>query len=134
MGKMTVRRGMADYRQAGAGGILFLGLLQSQSDDLTYERRRILYRSLYSIVVAKIEIVAKLRDEEWFCKKIHDLKILQDQAGTDYRSVYESHQMDDGAENNYAELLAQILDLIWEISIRAKLIEGIIDDEKVLMA
>ena len=127
---MTIRRGMADYRQAGAGGILFMGLLQAQGQEMTYEQRRILYRAMYSNEVAKVEI-----EEDSLKKKpenynrisilIGATKLLLDQAGTDYLSSYEGHQTYDKAENNYAELLAQILDNLWEIAIKARLIESI---------
>lgn len=131
---MTVRKGMADYRQAGAGGILFMGLLQAQGQEMTYEQRRTLYRSMYSIEVAKLEVDSKLKDDPKMGMLIGSCKLMLDQAGTDYKSVYEGHQTYDTAENNYAELLAQILDTLWEIAIKAKLIESIIDDEKVIMA
>ena len=54
--EMTVRRGMADYRQAGAGGILFMYLLQAGSQEMTYEQRKILYRAAYDIECVKIEV------------------------------------------------------------------------------
>jgi len=131
---MTVRRGMADYRQAGAGGILFMGLLQAQGQEMTYEQRRILYRAMYSNEVSKVEVDKKMVVDERIGLLIGSTKILLDQAGADYLSSYEGHQSWDTAENNYAELLAQILDNLWEIAIKAKLIESIIDDDKVLMA
>jgi len=131
---MTVRRGMADYRQAGAGGILFMGLLQAQGQEMTYEQRRILYRSMYSTIVAKVEIDNKSNCDGRIGILISATKLMLDQAGETYLSSYEGHQTYDKAENNYAELLAQILDNLWEISIKARLIESIIDDEKVMMA
>ena len=127
---MTIRRGMADYRQAGAGGILFMGLLQAQGQEMNYEQRKILYRSMFSNEVAKIEAIRDTltKDTENF-KRITGCIIITDslleQAGTDYRSSYEGHQTHDDAENKYTELLAQILDNLWEIAIRAKLIENI---------
>jgi hypothetical protein len=121
---MTVRRGMADYRQAGAGGILFMGLLQAQGQEMTYEQRRILYRAMYSTVVAKVEADDKAKKDERICMLIGATKLLLDQAGLDYKAIYEGKSYDD-AENKYAELLAQILDNLWEIAIKARLIESV---------
>ena len=126
---MAIRKGMADYRQAGAGGILFMGLLQAQGQEMTYEQRRILYRSMYSNERAKIEMDASIEKNPCFsriCAVLTDTKLLLDQAGRDYQSRYEGHQTHDEAENDYAELLALILDNLWEIAIKAKLIESVI--------
>jgi hypothetical protein len=127
---MAIRRGMADYRQAGAGGILFMGLLQAQGQEMTYEQRRILYRSMYSNEVAKIEMDETLRKSPETYERLSMLigatKLMLDQAGKDYLASYEGHNTYDGAENAYAELLAQILDNLWEIAIKAKLIESVI--------
>ena len=122
---MTIRKGMADYRQAGAGGIIFMGLLQAQGQEMTYEQRRILYRSLYSAIIAKIEIDQKLILEERISLLIGSCKLMLDQAGETYLASYESHQFFSKAENDYSELLAQILDQLWELSIKAKLIESV---------
>lgn len=131
---MTVRRGMADYRQAGAGGILFMGLLQAQGQEMTYEQRRILYRSLFSLESAKLEYDPSSKKDEIIIEKIKETQKLLLQAGKDYQSHYEGHQSFDQFENAYAELLAQILDNLWIIAIKAKLVENVIDDEKVVMA
>jgi hypothetical protein len=121
---MTVRRGMADYRQAGAGGILFMGLLQAQGQEMTYEQRRILYRSMYSNEISKVEMDKKASQDERIIQLLKDTKSMLDTAGNDYKSMYEGKTYDT-AENNYAELLAQILDNLWEVAIKAKLIESI---------
>ena len=126
---MAIRRGMADYRQAGAGGILFMGLLQAQGQEMTYEQRRILYRSMYSNEVAKVEMDETIKKNTELFDRISILigstKLLLDQARTDYRAAYEGHQTCDDAENDYSELLAQILDNLWEVAIKAKLIESV---------
>jgi hypothetical protein len=126
---MTLRKGMADYRQAGAGGILFMGLLQAQGQEMTYEQRRILYRSMYSNEVAKIEMDETIKKNTELFNRISMLigstKLLLDQAGRDYLSRYEGHNTHDNAENEYAELLAQILDNLWEVAIKAKMIESV---------
>jgi hypothetical protein len=111
-----------------------MGLLQAQGQGMTYEQRRILYRSMYSTIVSKVEIDDKSNKDGRICMLISATKLMLDQAGETYLSSYEGHQTYDKAENNYAELLAQILDNLWEIAIKARLIESIIDDEKVIMA
>ena len=121
---MTVRRGMADYRQAGAGGIIFMGLLQAQGQEMTYEQRRILYRSLYSAVVAKIDMDDKTKKEQRISYLVKDTQKLLKQAGEDYQAPFEQKTYGE-IENAYSELLAQILDALWEMAIRAKLIESI---------
>lgn len=126
---MTIRRGMADYRQAGAGGILFMGLLQAQGQEMTYEQRRILYRSMYSNEVSKIEMDESIKKNQEIYSRVSivlsSTKLLLDQAGRDYMSRYEGHNTHDSAENDYAELLAQILDNLWEVAIKGKLIESV---------
>ena len=126
---MAIRRGMSDYRQAGAGGIIFMGLLQALTFPMSYEQRKILYRGLYSAIVAKIEVDKRIKlDTErdarigWL---ISAVKFLIDQAGRDYKSFFESKDSYGELENNYAELQAQILDIYWEISVKANLIEGL---------
>ena len=126
---MAIRRGMSDYRQAGAGGIIFMGLLQALTFPMDYEQRKILYRGLYSAVVAKIEVDKRIKlDTErdarigWL---ISSVKLLIDQAGRDYKASFESKETYDELENNYTELQGQILDHLWEISVKANLIEGL---------
>jgi hypothetical protein len=121
---MTVRRGMADYRQAGAGGILFMGLLQAQGQEMTYEQRRILYRAMYSNEISKVEMDKKASEDSRIIQLLKETKSMLDTAGNDYKAMYEGKTYD-SAENNYAELLAQILDNLWEVAIKAKLIESI---------
>jgi hypothetical protein len=123
---MTIRRGMADYRQAGAGGIIFMGLLQLQGQEMTYEQTRIVCRRVYSAEMAKLEIADEKisKDEIVVSSHKHCWKLIK-QSVEDYRSHFESHQSTSDAENNYAELLSQIVDELWKIAIRAKLIENI---------
>lgn len=125
---MTVRRGMADYRQAGAGGIIFMGLLQSLTIPMTYEQRKILYRGLYSAIVAKVEVDKKNKDDLTIGMLIGAVKLLIDQAGRDYKAHFESKDTYGELENNYTELQGQILDKLWEIAVKANLIETITDD------
>jgi hypothetical protein len=123
---MTIRRGMADYRQAGAGGIIFMGLLQLQGQEMTYEQTRIVCRRVYSAEMAKLEIAdEKISKDETVISSTKLCWKLITQAVADYRSHFESHQSTSDAENNYAELLSQIVDELWKIAIRAKLIENI---------
>jgi hypothetical protein len=122
---MVVRRGMADYQQAGAGGIIFLTLLQSLTVEMTYEQRRITYRGAYSAIVAKLETDEKLKNDKEIGTIIGATKILLDQAGTDYRSSFEGKTFND-LENKYCELLAQILDNLWILAIQGKLIEKVL--------
>ena len=125
---MAIRRGMSDYRQAGAGGIIFMGLLQALTFPMDYEQRKILYRGLYSAIVAKVEMDKKAKDNERIGTLIGATKILIDQAGRDYKSYFEDETSYGELENNYAELQAQILDKHWEIAVKANLIETVTDD------
>ena len=125
---MAIRRGMSDYRQAGAGGIIFMGLLQSLTFPMSYEQRKILYRGLYSAIVAKVEVDKKVKEDKHIGMLISGVKILIDQAGTDYKSFFESKDSYGELENNYAELQAQILDKHWEIAVKANLIETVTDE------
>jgi len=129
---MAVRRGMADYRQAGAGGIIFMGLLQAQGEEMSYEQRKILYRSLYSAMLAKVELTELGKHLDRVDMLIGATKILLDQAGTNYLSIFENHASFSTAENNYSELLAQILDSLWEIAMKGKLIENIVVDQEMV--
>ena len=122
---MAIRRGMSDYRQAGAGAIIFMGLLQSLTFPMDYEQRKILYRGLYSAIVAKIEVDKKASVDTEIGTKIGAVKLLIDQAGRDYKAYFESKETHSDLENNYTELLGQILDLLWEITVKTKLIEGL---------
>jgi len=121
---------MADYRQAGAGGILFMGLLDAQGKEMTYEQRKILYRAMFDNASVKVEMaeLTLSKDKENY-KKIKDaLKELEewlDQADKDYLASYEGHQTHDEAENKYTTLLGMILKNIWIIAIRGKLIESV---------
>ena len=119
---------MSDYRQAGAGGIIFMGLLQALTFPMDYEQRKILYRGLYSAIVAKVEMDKKAKDNVHIGTLIGATKLLIDQAGKDYKSYFESDETYDDLENNYAELQAQILDIHWEICVKANLIETVTDE------
>ena len=125
---VAIRRGMSDYRQAGAGGIIFMGLLQSLTFPMSYEQRKILYRGLYSAIVAKVEVDKKAKEDKHIGTLIGATKLLIDQAGTDYKAYFESKETHSELENNYTELLAQILDKHWEIAVKANLIETVTDD------
>jgi hypothetical protein len=119
---------MSDYRQAGAGGIIFMGLLQSLTFPMTYEQRKILYRGLYSAIVAKVEVDKKTKDDGAIGLLIGAVKLLIDQAGKDYKAHFENKETYGELENNYTELQGQILDKLWEIAVKANLIETITDD------
>lgn len=123
---------MADYRQAGAGGILFMGLLQAQGQEMTHEMRRILYRSMYSNIVAKIDNDPKFRKDEELKEIISKTSELLIKAGEDYDPTFELLETYSQTENNFAELLAQILDHIWVLAIKAKLIESITVEQEVV--
>lgn len=123
---MTVRRGMADYPPAGAGGIIFVALLQSLTLPMAYEQRRITYRGTYSAIVAKLEMDPTLSKDKDIGILIGATKLLLDQAGTDYKSQFESHSSFGPLENAYCELLAQILDKLWELAVKGKLIEKVV--------
>ena len=129
---MAIRRGMSDYRQAGAGGIIFMGLLQALTFPMSYEQRKILYRGLYSAIVAKVEVDKRIKVDTELDARIGKLigatKLLIDQAGKDYKSFFESKDSYGELENDYTELLAQILDKHWEISVKANLIENVTED------
>ena len=129
---MAIRRGMSDYRQAGAGGIIFMGLLQALTFPMDYEQRKILYRGLYSAIVAKIEVDKRIKVNTdldvrigWL---ISSVKLLIDQAGRDYKSSFEDKTTYGELENNYTELQGQILDHFWEIVVKANLIEYVTED------
>jgi hypothetical protein len=123
---MVIRRGMADYQQAGAGGIIFMALLQALTIEMSYEQRRIMYRGTYSAIVAKLEVDSKLKDDKEIGILIGGTKLLLDQAGLDYKSDFESHKTYGKLENAYNELLAQVLDKLWALAIQGKLIEKVI--------
>lgn len=123
---MTVRRGMADYRQAGAGGIIFMGLLQLQGMEMTYAFTRTVARRVYSAELAKLETQDKEdKYEKDIQRAIDKCQILLDKALDDYRTYFEDHNSVDQAENEYAELLSQVVDQLWIIAIKGKLIENI---------
>ena len=95
---------------------------------MSYEQRKILYRGLYSAIVAKVEVDKKAKDDKHIGMLISGVKLLIDKAGTDYKSFFESKDSYGELENNYAELQAQILDKHWEISVKANLIETVTDE------
>jgi hypothetical protein len=121
---MAIRRGMTDYQQAGAGGIIFVGLLQSITIPMSYEQRRITYRGIYSAILSKLEIDPILKDDKEISMIVGATKILLDQAGKDYRASFEGKSFDD-LENKYCELLAQIYDQLWVLAVKGKLIERV---------
>jgi hypothetical protein len=121
---MAIRRGMADYQQAGAGGIIFVGLLQSITIPMSYEQRRITYRGIYSAILSKLEIDPIFKDDKEISMIVGATKILLDQAGKDYRASFEGKSFDD-MENKYCELLAQIYDQLWVLASKGKLIERV---------
>jgi hypothetical protein len=129
--KMTVRRGATDYQQAGPGGIIWLALLNALTLPQTYEQRRIMYRGVYSAIVAKLEVDVAMKNDKDIGTLIGGTKLLLDQAGRDYLSSFEDKTFGD-LENKYCELLAQILDDLWELAIKGKLIEkAMITQDKV---
>ena len=105
-----------------------MGLLQALTFPMSYEQRKILYRGLYSAIVAKVEVDKKAKDDVHIGTLIGATKLLIDQAGTDYKAYFESKETHSELENNYTELLAQILDKHWEISVKANLIEKVTED------
>ena len=118
----------SDYRgPAGSGGIIYMGLREALLFPMSYEQRKILYRGLYSAMVAKIEVSKKKEDAD-IGMLIGAVKLLLDQAGTDYKAYFESKETHSELENNYSELLAQILDKHYEITEKAGLIETVIED------
>jgi hypothetical protein len=132
--KMTVRRGMAYYRQAGAGGILFMGLLQAQGQSMTRLERRNLYEGLFYNAAAKIEEDLKLSKLVDIHMLITEVNEHIEQAGKDYLDIYDTSESPQDLKNNYDKLLRIVLEKLWRIAIKARLIESIIDDEKVIMA
>ena len=70
----------------------------------------------------------KVKDDDRIGWLISATKLLLDQAGTDYKAYFESKETHSKLENDYTELLAQILDKHWEISVKANLIETVTDD------
>ena len=105
-----------------------MGLLQALTFPMSYEQRKILYRGLYSAIVAKVEVDKKAKEDQHIGMLIAGVKLLIDQAGTDYKSAFESKANYGTLENNYCELQAQILDKHWEISVKANLIETVTED------
>lgn len=122
-----------DYRgPAGTAGIIYMGLREALLFPMTYEQRKILYRGLYSAIVAKLYDNKKIREKN---KKdpavdllIGAVKLLIDQAGRDYKAHFESKDTYGELENNYTELQGQILDKLWEITERTELVETITED------
>jgi hypothetical protein len=123
--EMTVRKGMADYRQAGAGGIIFVWLLQGGSQEMTYEQRKILYRSTYSAIVSKLRVTDTKEHEDELKRLVKETEEKLTQARKDYKSSFESHSSSGDLENNYSELLAQIFDNLWDMAIYGKMIESV---------
>jgi hypothetical protein len=115
---------MSDYQQAGAGGIIFVGLLQSITIPMSYEQRRITYRGIYSAILSKLEVDPILKDDKEIGMTIRATKILLDQAGKDYKASFEGKTFGD-LENKYCELLAQIYDNLWILAVKGKLIERV---------
>ena len=128
---MAARRTMSDYQQAGSGGIIFMGFLQAITLPLSYEQRRMSYRGIYSLIVAKVYEDKKLIEIEGVTDLIHQVKGLLDQAGEDYDPKYESHSTFSKDENKYVELLAQIFDKLSEIVTKTKLIEKITQEQEI---
>jgi hypothetical protein len=130
---------MADYQQAGAGGIIFMGLLQSITLPMSYEQRRITYRGVYSAIIAKLQLDDKqdgsipipALNGRTLDMIVGGTKLLLDQAYLDYNSSFESHSTTSKLENEYCELLAQIFDNLWLLAIQGKMIERVmvIQDE-----
>jgi hypothetical protein len=116
---------MADYRQAGAGGIIFVGLLQLQGQEMTYEETRKVCRRVFSAEIAKIEMDDRAKKDHQIKEAISAAWILLEQATADYKPQFESHSTVSDLENQYAELLAQIVDNLWIIAVRGKLIESV---------
>lgn len=129
---MAIRRGMADYQQAGAGGIIFVGLMDGIVLPMSYEQRRIMYRGIYSAIVAKLELDTNIKldepiktlDGRTISTIVGATKILLDQAGRDYKPAFEGKTFGE-LENKYCELLAQIYDQLWILAIQGKMIERV---------
>jgi len=105
-----------------------MALLQALTFPISYEQRKIMYRGVYSAIVAKLEVDKKMKDDDEMGVKIGAVKILIDQAGRDYKAYFESKESYGELENNYTELQAQILDILWEITVKANLIENVTED------
>ena len=129
---MALRRTMADYQQAGTGGIVFMWLLQAGSLPMSYEQRRTMYRSIYSAVVAKIETMEKYKEDKDIGLIISGTFALLNQAGGDYKSRFETKATFDNLENNYAELLAQIYDQLWRLVTITGMIEKVTVEQDVI--
>jgi hypothetical protein len=81
-----------------------------------------MYRGVYSAIIAKLEVDVAMKNDKDIGTLIGGTKLLLDQAGRDYLSSFEDKTFGD-LENKYCELLAQILDDLWELAIKGKLIE-----------
>jgi hypothetical protein len=128
---MPPRRGPQDIIPPGAGGIVYLGTLDAIRAPLGYEQRKILYRGMYSLILAKIEDDEKYTKDEKIGVMVAGVKILIDKAGKDYKSQFESHTTYGDLENNYCELLAQIFDGLTQISQKCKIYEKEIIEQDV---
>ena len=60
---MAIRRGMADYQQAGFGGLSFMTDLNFMNLPLSYEQRLWALNGLYCCAVAKIEDDPKFKED-----------------------------------------------------------------------
>ena len=120
---MAIRRGMADYQQAGFGGLSFMTDLNFMNLPLSYEQRLWALNGLYCCAVAKIEDDPKFKEDIGIGLLIGAIRLLLDQAGKDYQSYYEDHESFDKAENNYRTLLCQTFEKITQLQGKTKMIE-----------
>ena len=122
---MATRKSMADYQSVGFGGLAFLTHINLANTPMTYEQRWWSLDAEYWFTLAKIEEDPKYKDDEKLGKLIGGLRILLDQANTDYKSEFESHASYTSLENDYKKLLSQIMGRITEIQGKTKMIEKV---------
>ena len=120
---MAIRRGMADYQQAGFGGLSFMTDLNFMNLPLSYEQRLWALNGLYCCAIAKIEDDPKFNEDIDIGLLIGGIRLLLDQAGDDYKSYYEDHESMDGNENKYRVLLCQTFEKITQLQGKTKMIE-----------
>lgn len=130
---MATRRALTDYQQIGFGGLSFITDLNFMNFPMPYEQRLWALNGLFYCAVAKIEDDPKYKEDTEVGLLVGGIKLLLVQAGSDYRSRYETHETFDEHENNYRELLCQVFGKITQLQGKTKMIEKNYD-EGVMMA
>ena len=118
-------RSMKDYESVGFGGLSFLTNMNFCNTPMSYEQRLWALEGLYAFALAKIEEDPHYKDDEGLGLLIGGTRLLLDQAGEDYKSIFESHATFGELENKYRALLCIIFQRITQLQGKTKMIERV---------